>query len=184
MERRDDNDDEELITPAAAARTIGLNRSTLSRQIRNGAIRTHDGLLKLSEVIEDRANNIDLTKARRNGGAEPLVDVDGELVSLAEARRIKENYLARLAQLRFERLAASLGDPSVAADEAAKFNTWWRDELAAQPAQVAPAMAAELAVEPDALQAVLQRYVAKHLAELPTPEQTRVEMRRRLVGKA
>lgn len=51
--------DDELVSIAEAARRIGLNKSTLSRQVKAGIIRAHDGKVRLSEVLEDRANNID-----------------------------------------------------------------------------------------------------------------------------
>jgi hypothetical protein len=37
-----------------AARTIGINKSTLSRQVDSGAIRSYQGKVVISEVIEDR----------------------------------------------------------------------------------------------------------------------------------
>jgi hypothetical protein len=51
--------DDPLISIGKCAREIGLNKSTLSRQIKAGLIRSHDGSVRLSEVLEDRANNID-----------------------------------------------------------------------------------------------------------------------------
>lgn len=51
--------DDPLISIAECARNIGINKSTLSRQIKSGLIRSHDGAVRLSEVLEDRANNID-----------------------------------------------------------------------------------------------------------------------------
>lgn len=51
--------DDPLVGIREAARKIGINHSTLSRQVKAGLIRSHDGLVRLSEVLEDRANNID-----------------------------------------------------------------------------------------------------------------------------
>lgn len=51
--------DDPLISIAEAARKVGVNKSTLSRQVNSGLIRSHDGSVRLSEVLEDRANNID-----------------------------------------------------------------------------------------------------------------------------
>lgn len=51
--------DDPLISITECARNIGINKSTLSRQIKSGLIRSHDGAVRLSEVLEDRANNID-----------------------------------------------------------------------------------------------------------------------------
>jgi hypothetical protein len=53
------SDGDPLMCVAAAAREIGLNRSTLARQVNAGAIRSHGGKVRLSEVLADRAANID-----------------------------------------------------------------------------------------------------------------------------
>lgn len=115
-----------LITVPAAARAIGIDRSTLSKQVRSRAVRSHDGKVRLSEVLADRAANIDLTRSKRRQGriddleptnkvdpkiaeadAEPgddgdIVIVDGQAMRYADARALKETYLARLKRLEFE----------------------------------------------------------------------------------
>jgi hypothetical protein len=53
--------EEALIGITAAAREIGISHSTLSRQVKLGQVRSHNGKVRLSEVLEDRANNIDNT---------------------------------------------------------------------------------------------------------------------------
>ena len=63
------NIDDPLISPAEAARVIGVNKSTLSRQIKAGAVRSHGGKVRLSEVLADRAANIDLTRSLRHDGS-------------------------------------------------------------------------------------------------------------------
>jgi len=60
--------DDELISISAAAKAIGVNRSTLSRQIADGHVRSHAGKVRLSEVLEDRIANIDLGRSRRREG--------------------------------------------------------------------------------------------------------------------
>lgn len=55
----------DLISISEAARQVGINKSTLSRQVDSGAIRSHGGKVVLSEVLADRAANIDLTQSRR-----------------------------------------------------------------------------------------------------------------------
>ncbi|WP_063688817.1 hypothetical protein [Bradyrhizobium stylosanthis] len=50
--------DDPLISIAAAAKAIGLNRSTLSRQVNLGLVRSHDGKVRLSEVLADRRSKI------------------------------------------------------------------------------------------------------------------------------
>jgi hypothetical protein len=61
-----------LITPAAYARMRGLNRSTISRQIKTGAIKTCNGLLDPIEADRDRKNNVDSSKRRNKPAPEDL----------------------------------------------------------------------------------------------------------------
>jgi hypothetical protein len=51
-----------LVSVSAAARTIGVRQSTLSRQIKAGSIRSHGGKVRVSEVLADRKNNIDSSR--------------------------------------------------------------------------------------------------------------------------
>ncbi|MFT4117474.1 hypothetical protein [Bradyrhizobium sp.] len=65
MQRGPDATPLELISISEAARMIGINKSTLSRQVESGAIRSHGGKVVLSEVVADRASNVNLTQSRR-----------------------------------------------------------------------------------------------------------------------
>ena len=58
-----------LISISAAARDIGVDQSTLSKQVRQGLVRSHDGKVRLSEVLADRAANIDLGRSKRRDGS-------------------------------------------------------------------------------------------------------------------
>ena len=129
-----------LISVAEAARQIDRNRSTLSRHVKSGAVRSHEGKVRLSEVLEDLASNIDLSRSHRGNGqidsfSEPQIEtfdatfdatadatnaadlvappdeaaaedetvlVDGAPMSYAQARALKEHYLALLRKLEFE----------------------------------------------------------------------------------
>src|SRR6266404_1001544 len=53
--------EEPLIGIREAARNVGISHSTLSRQVARRQVRSHGGKVRLSEVYEDRANNIDRT---------------------------------------------------------------------------------------------------------------------------
>jgi hypothetical protein len=77
MQRTDDP----LISIAAAAQNLGLNRSTLTRQVNEGSIRAHGGKVRLSEVIEDRAKNIN---ERRGGRQREANSLRAEPVARAE----------------------------------------------------------------------------------------------------
>ncbi|MER2249530.1 hypothetical protein ABS772_06325 [Methylorubrum podarium] len=59
---------EPLITISSAAKRLGINRSTLSRQIKAGQVRAYGQKVLLSEVLVDRAANIDLTRSGRREG--------------------------------------------------------------------------------------------------------------------
>lgn len=60
----------ELITPAAYARLRGLNRSTVSRQIRDGVIPTTGGMI--GPEAADRARDSNLNQKRRKAEATPV----------------------------------------------------------------------------------------------------------------
>lgn len=64
-----------LITISAAAARLGINRSTLSRQIKTGAVRAYGQKVRFSEVLADRAANIDLTRSGRRDG---VTEVEAE----------------------------------------------------------------------------------------------------------
>lgn len=71
--------DDPLISIAEAARKVGVNKSTLSRQVKGGAIRSYDGLVRLSEVLEDRANNIDASIWANRGKPSPATALHATL---------------------------------------------------------------------------------------------------------
>jgi len=117
---------DEPISISAAAREIGVHKSTLARQIKGSGIEFHEGKVRLSDVLAFRASAIDLTRSgRREGrldaigdgsadatagpadatldddGAGP-VEVDGAPMSYADARALKETYVAWLRKLEFD----------------------------------------------------------------------------------
>ncbi len=62
------DDAEPLISVSEAARALGLNKSTLSRQIAKGSLRSHQGKVRLSEVTADRLKRLYPGRARRREG--------------------------------------------------------------------------------------------------------------------
>jgi hypothetical protein len=189
--------DDPLISIAEAARKAGVNKSTLSRQIKAGLIRSHAGAVRLSEVLEDRVNNIDSSMAhRRKGGAMPSVAsaafdatpdpddatagdgeaddgaeiiVDGEAMPLAKAKALKETYLARLRRLEFEVKSGRLVDAEAARKAVFDLSRQDRDAWANWPARVAPLIAAELGVDLVKLAVILEKHVREQLAERAQP---------------
>lgn len=178
--------EEPLISIAAAAREIGINKSTLSRQVADGKIRSHDGKVRLSEVYEDRAKNIDAAiwsnRQKRStapshasprateaedgdvGGAD-TVEVDGKVLDINAAKALKETYLGRLAQLKFTVESGALVDADAVQKAVFELARQDRDAWSNWPAQVSPLMASELGVDQVALAVILERYVREHLTE-------------------
>jgi transposase-like protein len=175
----------DLITIAEAARAIGINKSTLFRQVQSGAIRSHGGKVRLLEVLEDRANNIDLSKAKpgsaakagaRGKGAKPdlvgdmLVEFDGTYLPFSQAQAIKETYLAWLRKLEYQKKSGEVVDLAAAEQlffDMAREN---RDAWLGWPARVAAFLAADYGVDERLVAEGLTRYVHQHLAELGEPE--------------
>jgi hypothetical protein len=174
--------EEPLISIAAAAREIGLNKSTLSRQVKSGAIRSRDGMVRLSEVYEDRVKNIDATiwsnrpkksapashaplHAKVGGDDLRKVKIDGVVLDINAAKALKETYLGRLAQLKFKTESETLVERDAVHRAVFELSRQDRDAWSNWPARVSPLMASELGVDQVALAVILERYVREHLAE-------------------
>lgn len=185
--------DDPLIGITEAARRIGINHSTLSRQIKSGQVRSHDGKVRLSEVLEDRANNIDASiwDARRKksepdavhapsspvhapegGEDDPEPDdeagtvlVDGVALPIAKAKALKETYLARLRKLEFDEKSGVLVSGETVEKLAFEWERQTRDYWANWPSQAGPIMAPELGVDQVKLVIILEQAVRRHLEE-------------------
>ncbi len=181
--------DEDLISIREAARRLDISASTLIRQVKGGQIRSHDGKVRLAEVVEDRASNIDQTRAhrRKTAGAQPdsssdssAPDASGSAAPDAPspfhlARTDKEAWTARLRRLEFEQKEGRLVDADRVRTSVFAIAREERDAWINWPARVAPVMAAALGVDPVALAVELERHVREHLTE-------RAEPRLRLAG--
>jgi hypothetical protein len=188
--------DDPLISIAEAARKVGVNKSTLSRQVKSGAIRSYAGLVRLSEVLEDRAKNIDASIwANRSKGRAPNalhatvpepdalhatshdddddddaeVVIEGKAMPLGKAKALKETYLARLRRLEFEVKSGRLVDADAAKKAVFDLSRQDRDSWANWPSRVAPLIAAELGVDLVKLAVVLEKHVREQLAERAQP---------------
>lgn len=185
--------DDPLISIAEAARKIGLNKSTLSRQIKAGSIRAHGGKVRLSEVLTDRADNIDAsirgnpsktaipvaalnaTRLSLHDATLPDEDdddqvgtvlVDGKALPINTAKALKETYLARLAKLKFETESGTLVESAVVHKAVFERFRQVRDSWTNWVAQNAPMIAAELGVDQIKLAVIMEEYVRRQLAEL------------------
>jgi hypothetical protein len=99
-----------------------------------------------------------------------LVEVDGRYLTFAEAQRLKENYLAKLRKLEFDKKSSLVVELEAA--ERLFFETAreWRDAWLGWSPRVSTIMAAELGVDERLLTETLMRHVHQHLAELGEPE--------------
>ncbi|MGR3753244.1 hypothetical protein [Edwardsiella anguillarum] len=95
---------------------------------------------------------------------------NGAELSLDEARRVKENYLALLTKLEFQQKDGQLIEMTAA--EEVLFNAFrqQRDAWLNWPSRVAPLMAADLDVPADRMTEVLIEHVHKHISVLGEPE--------------
>ncbi|WP_370658203.1 hypothetical protein [Edwardsiella tarda] len=95
---------------------------------------------------------------------------NGAELSLDEARRVKENYLALLTRLDFQQKDGQLIEMATA--EEVLFNAFrqQRDAWLNWPSRVAPLMAADLDVPADRMTEVLIEHVHKHISVLGEPE--------------
>ncbi|MBD0845696.1 MULTISPECIES: hypothetical protein [Pectobacterium] len=95
---------------------------------------------------------------------------NGAELSLDEARRVKENYLALLTKLEFQQKDGQLIEMTIA--EEVLFNAFrqQRDAWINWPSRVAPLMAADLGLPADRMTEVLIEHVHKHISVLGEPE--------------
>ncbi|PHM22659.1 hypothetical protein [Xenorhabdus budapestensis] len=102
--------------------------------------------------------------------AERLIREIGADMSFDEARRIKENFLALLTKLEYEKEDGQLIELSVA--ESILFTEFrgQRDAWMNWPSRIAPIMAADLGVPADRMTEVLIEHVHKHITGLGEPE--------------
>jgi hypothetical protein len=143
-------DKEPLLSLSQAARAIGVNKSTISRQIRDGQIRSQDGKVKLSELRVDRKNNL------RHADPEP---------TFARARAVKETYLAQLRRLEYQVKTGALIKTDLVQSRVFELARKERDALANWPSRVSPLIAAEIGCDQVALAVALEKHVREFLAE-------------------
>lgn len=102
--------------------------------------------------------------------AQQFVTSGAANLDLNEAKRVKENYLARLRQLEYEEKAGSIVSLAVVQKALFEGARAQRDSWLNWPAKVGPLIAATLDVEADAVVEILNEYVHKHIGQLGEPE--------------
>ncbi|MGG5964798.1 hypothetical protein ACQSED_24815 [Salmonella enterica] len=102
--------------------------------------------------------------------AERIMLATGATMSLDEARRVKENYLALLTKLEYQQKEGELVDLTEAKEVLFTCARQSRDAWMNWPARVAPLMAADLDIPADRMTEVLTEHVHKHISLLGEPE--------------
>ncbi|EJQ1998402.1 hypothetical protein N0D16_002771 [Salmonella enterica] len=102
--------------------------------------------------------------------AERIMLATGATMSLDEARRVKENYLALLTKLEYQQKEGELVDLTEAKEVLFACARQSRDAWMNWPARVAPLMAADLDIPADRMTEVLTAHVHKQISLLGEPE--------------
>ncbi|EHB7109677.1 hypothetical protein JWW32_002012 [Salmonella enterica] len=102
--------------------------------------------------------------------AERIMLATGATMSLDEARRVKENYLALLTKLEYQQKEGELVDLTEAKEVLFACARQNRDAWMNWPARVAPLMAADLDIPADRMTEVLTAHVHKQISLLGEPE--------------
>ncbi|NIG74046.1 hypothetical protein F3J34_10605 [Klebsiella sp. Ap-873] len=172
------------------AQHSGVDRKTIGRWIKSGRFIVMDGdlidveasdaaLKKNRDGKDPRATN---AKKQKNNVPESetheeiedlaraIILTEGADLTREEAARIRENYMALLAKLQYEKDSGQLVELAVA--EEVLFNAFrqQRDAWLNWPSRVAPLIAADLDVPADRMTEVLIEHVHKHISVLGEPE--------------
>ncbi|MBJ9163385.1 hypothetical protein I5485_13195 [Citrobacter farmeri] len=171
------------------AQHSGVDRKTIGRWIKAGRFIVMDGdlidveasdaaLKKNRDGKDPRASNAKKMKAQTvrddsneiEDAARNIILTEGANLSREEAARIRENYMALLAKLQYEKDSGQTIE-LVAAEEVL-FNSFrqQRDAWLNWPSRVAPLIAADLDVPADRMTEVLIEHVHKHISVLGEPE--------------
>lgn len=122
-----------------------------------------DRLLPAREPPEESDSSLE-------GLARDFLLENGAELSLDEARRVKENYLALLTKLEFQQKDGQLIEMAAAEEVLFNASRQQRDAWLNWPSRVAPLMAADLGVPADRMTEVLIEHVHKHISVLGEPE--------------
>jgi hypothetical protein len=158
-------ENQDIMTLRAAAKRLGINVSTLSRQIKAGAIRRRpDGRVSLRAVIQDRARHVEALEVEALAG-------DGRM-TLLEARTLKENALAKLRDLDFRVKSGELADCEEMGRQVFGYFRTLRDMVQNWPSRVSALLAAESGADRIKLEIEMERQIREllqYLSDLRRP---------------
>ena len=179
-----------MMNQSQYAQHSGVDRKTIGRWIKAGRFIVMDGdlidveasdaaLKKNRDGKNPRASNAKKKKTPAVGDdvgdeiedtARKIILTEGADLTREEAARVRENYMALLAKLQYEKDSGQTIE-LVAAEEIL-FNAFrqQRDAWMNWPSRVAPLMAADLDVPADRMTEVLIEHVHKHISVLGEPE--------------
>ena len=179
-----------MMNQSQYAQHSGVDRKTIGRWIKAGRFIVMDGdlidveasdaaLKKNRDGKDTRASNAKKKKTPAVGDdvgdeiedtARKIILTEGADLTREEAARVRENYMALLAKLQYEKDSGQTIE-LVAAEEIL-FNAFrqQRDAWMNWPSRVAPLMAADLDVPADRMTEVLIEHVHKHISVLGEPE--------------
>jgi len=157
---------DDLISIRRCAREAGVSHTILQKQIASGAIRSHNGKVRLSEVLEDRANNI-----RQKVGSSPdaPVEVDGQFVTLADAQRRIAVATAQLKELELDVRGGKLVDAAGVERDIERLSRSDRDAFLNWPSRVSAEIAARFGINSVELEIELERRIKQFLIERGDP---------------
>ncbi|KTS27618.1 hypothetical protein [Pantoea stewartii] len=176
------------MTRTEYAKKTGVDRKTIGRWIKENKYIVLDGdlinveatdkALSLQRDSKDPRTKNAVSKKRASRAEGDATDAavkqimleTGAQMTREEASRVKENYLALLTKLEFEKEDGKLVEVAVA--ESVLFSAFreQRDAWMNWPSRVAPLMAADLDVPADRMTEVLTEHVHKHISSLGEPE--------------
>lgn len=102
--------------------------------------------------------------------AELDIALNGAPHSMNEAKRIKENFLAKLRELEFQQKTGELVELGLVERVLFEMFRSQRDAWLNWPAKVGPLIAAHLGIDSDKVVGALNEYVHKHIHQLGEPE--------------
>lgn len=157
--------DGDLIDVEASDAALKKNRDGKDPRASNAKKKKTPAVIdeKTPAVIDDGDDEIEDT-------ARKIILTEGADLTREEAARVRENYMALLAKLQYEKDSGQTIE-LVAAEEIL-FNAFrqQRDAWMNWPSRVAPLMAADLDVPADRMTEVLIEHVHKHISVLGEPE--------------
>ncbi|WP_257286414.1 hypothetical protein [Endozoicomonas sp. SESOKO1] len=140
-----------LISQAEFARQQGVNRSYITKLVKNGIVKLVDGKVNPEQAVQAIEDNIDPAQHRpskERQAKQAMQEImpaggQGGAVDFVTARTMREAFRAKLAKLDFEERSGQLTDATKVKNDAFKAGRIVRDELLAIPDRLCDVLAAE-----------------------------------------